>query len=432
MSDGPTSDDVFSRVASVLLDKKFVNRICKALISARDASAKLESAEFDNWPYATRLNRDLKTLTALESFVSEHLTENLGFPCPVTAHEVIESLYQQLGARNISAESYSRAVEYALHPIGNGYAELCNTDNWIDFGKWQPDGEYTAKALEPTSEELVELGISEFTFAESVKFPNPYMLDWVNFGDHGYNLAFSEDRNWQERTYIVRASIWAHATRNAIKDVEAVIFPHLIDILQIVQCGGDTWSYLDSSESRITIRECFESLCAERAKLPSSIRRRLAIAIRFLTSARQQDSRAVAYLLTFGAIEALICEKSRDPGVEEQLAGWIPTLLQPSGSSRDTYARSIRNLYDLRSRIAHGSNLEASEANLIMARRLAAGTVIAVCHWLDHCRRHTAVGDMFALDESDDRRLKSHIQYCYREHQTIADVPDLSRMLPRS
>jgi len=108
---------------------------------------------------------------------------------------------------------------------------------------------------------------------------------------------------------------------------------------------------------------------------------RMQNALQLLIEAKQQQHTAIALAITFSAIEALICEGKGE--ITKQLADKLPTLLEPDYRNRESFMNPIRKLYDKRSKLLHGENVEDERHGyaLVQVNRLAAGTLGAMIEW---------------------------------------------------
>jgi hypothetical protein len=108
--------------------------------------------------------------------------------------------------------------------------------------------------------------------------------------------------------------------------------------------------------------------------------RRVRNATILLAHADQSPSGPIALSLCFAAIEALICE---DGKIGEQIREHIPVLLESDPKKRTSKKRTaLYDLYDLRSKVLHGSDLSVSKEASKTVRRIAAGVVRAICVWM--------------------------------------------------
>lgn len=110
-----------------------------------------------------------------------------------------------------------------------------------------------------------------------------------------------------------------------------------------------------------------------------TIERRLRNAIRLLIESDHQDAPAIQLSLCFAGIEALVCTKKE--GIVDQLARNVATLLQPQSDERRTAISRVKKLYDLRSKVLHGTQVDVEMNAVLDARRLAGGVLMAVVEW---------------------------------------------------
>ncbi len=104
-----------------------------------------------------------------------------------------------------------------------------------------------------------------------------------------------------------------------------------------------------------------------------SIGRRLRNAIRLMVEADNQSHNAIGLALSVTAIEAMLCR--RGPNVTEMFRQNMAALLEPDPNYRDAAERWSNQLYDLRSGILHGSEIDCPQESVRHAK-VAAGAVL--------------------------------------------------------
>jgi hypothetical protein len=111
-----------------------------------------------------------------------------------------------------------------------------------------------------------------------------------------------------------------------------------------------------------------------------SLDRRLRNAMHLLVEADRQEHNSVALALSFSAIESLICSKK--DGIADELSRNVATLLEPEASERIEAIKAVKKLYDSRSRLLHGVQIEFEHEVQAKVRILAAGCLHAVTEWI--------------------------------------------------
>ncbi|HEX6963316.1 MAG TPA: hypothetical protein VF175_15725 [Lacipirellula sp.] len=417
---------VLEDLGRTLLDERLTDKVFNRIVHRRRNPP--DDGDFEALT-TRKLVFDREILLSLTKDLSKHLSARFGFPLPIRPEEVLESLYHQIGGRGHHweefIECYARAILYALASIegeGDGYrvSERCNLGEWLSDRK---PSELDISQLLPEEDRQLAGRI--------VHYGDPFNIDYIILGSGVFCIYF-ECNQTAPGKYRIESRIEGCSSQAAMVDAEDAVFPMLQTFASLLYDIDPQVEHFSSAAALIAIEESAEAVCAARAGTTSVLQRQVSLAIAYLEAARKQTSSAIAYLMTFSAIEALICDRDFGFGQTRQLREWIPTLLQPDPAMRSKSKEAIGELYELRCKIAHGSELIASNAELQQARRLVAGLLIGICHWISHCRRNQHVGSRFEIGTEDKRRLLNFLDNSAREREVIADIPPLGHLLPTS
>jgi hypothetical protein len=129
---------------------------------------------------------------------------------------------------------------------------------------------------------------------------------------------------------------------------------------------------------------CFSALFAKAGKR-DTFEKRIANAIRLLTLSDTQVHSAIGIALSVGAIEALLGMKGEN--ISAKLADYIAVLIEPDMALRGQAEKYVKKLYDVRSAVLHGRNLDGEAGTRSEARLLASGVLYAVWYIFDYMRR---------------------------------------------
>ena len=119
----------------------------------------------------------------------------------------------------------------------------------------------------------------------------------------------------------------------------------------------------------LLLRECLIALFANVATKKDSMQRRVKNAVRLLVEAKRQSDNAIGLALSVSAIEAMLCRRSEN--VAAMFAENMAVLLEPDPGYRAAAERWCKELYDKRSGVLHGTNIECSVEDLRRRTRLA-------------------------------------------------------------
>ncbi|HUT62246.1 MAG TPA: hypothetical protein VNA25_30780 [Phycisphaerae bacterium] len=133
------------------------------------------------------------------------------------------------------------------------------------------------------------------------------------------------------------------------------------------------------------IRTCLDSYYATTGTQKDSFDRRIPNALNLLAESDAQTNEAVGLALSVAAIEALLGEKGQN--LTERLADNVAVLLEPDPKWRNDAAEFVKRIYDVRSRVLHGEQVEGEATVRAEARRLAAAVLIAVISRRDFMSR---------------------------------------------
>jgi len=144
-------------------------------------------------------------------------------------------------------------------------------------------------------------------------------------------------------------------------------------------------------ENKDTIRAFLDAHFAQMAttrkqkKDKDSFERRIRNAVLLLIESDRQRNDAIGLALSMSAIEALLGEKGSD--ISENLATNVAVLLEPDLEKRHATVKFVKDIYDKRSRVLHGEQLDRESSYRLKARHLASAILCAVISRLNLLRR---------------------------------------------
>ena len=126
------------------------------------------------------------------------------------------------------------------------------------------------------------------------------------------------------------------------------------------------------------IPDCLDAYYADPPKNnKDSMDRRIRNAVYLLIEADRQEHDAVGLALWMSVVEALIGKKG-DGGITDMIANGAATILEPELALRGAAVAKIKQLYNARSMILHGSSVEGEARARWEAQLLASGLLIAM------------------------------------------------------
>jgi hypothetical protein len=223
------------------------------------------------------------------------------------------------------------------------------------------------------------------------------------------------------------------AKARALQYLEPVI-PSIVNTVCFSTVSGDgkrsygRWgtgraprSFLLLGDGRRILSTCLSAYLRTPGSDENTILDRLHNATLLLNQADQAGADPIALSLSFGAIEALVCVKDRNP-VNQQIKEHVSTLLVQNVPRRKAAEKVLGKLYGLRCDVMHGTKVQASREASQAVRRIAAGAVRAAVCWLESQKR---VGGRTAWNE-----FVIELNIASQKQNIVVGVPDLSELIP--
>ncbi len=183
-------------------------------------------------------------------------------------------------------------------------------------------------------------------------------------------------------------------------------------------------TYLCSPESAAIWKGCLGSLVRAKPILEGTLQRRLMNALTLFREAKSQTLPAVGLTLCFCAIEAMV-NAGKKISVDHQISQRVPDLLTHGIGDRADAKKVIKGLYEVRSVLAHGDEVEAAPELFRIAKRLTAGVIRAACSWID----------MRASQDDRDQTWRDFLSDLndveWEKKQHMHGVQDMSDLFPR-
>ena len=136
----------------------------------------------------------------------------------------------------------------------------------------------------------------------------------------------------------------------------------------------------DFDGGRAFVQKCIDAYFSTPTK-KDSIDRRIRNAVHLLIASDAQSNDAVGLALSVTAIEALLGQKGGD--ISQRLADNVAVLLEPELPRRQRATEFAKGLYDKRSRVLHGDEIEDGDGVRLNGRQLAAGVLHSMITYRD-------------------------------------------------
>ncbi len=169
--------------------------------------------------------------------------------------------------------------------------------------------------------------------------------------------------------------------------------------------------------SRQFMEHAIEALFLDLPGKKDSMARRVKNAVRLIGESDNQRHNSIGLALSVTAIEALICRKGDN--LAQMFAENMAFLLEPDPAHRLEAERWGKRIYDLRSGVLHGSDLDCSARDISQAK-LAASMVLRAA-----LERRAAIKRVGGNDENPDEFLNELRSGKYRPGQLthVSELP---------
>lgn len=138
-------------------------------------------------------------------------------------------------------------------------------------------------------------------------------------------------------------------------------------------------SEADFDGERAFVQKCIDAYFSTPKK--NTFDHRIRNAVHLLIASDAQSNGAVGLALSVSAIEALLGEKGE--GISQKLADNIAGLLEPELPRRQKAVKFFKDLYNKRSRVLHGEEIEDGGNVRLEGRQLAAGVLHSMITYRD-------------------------------------------------
>ena len=159
MSDSPPCDELNRRIIKLLTGHSLATGVQRTLESRRHKARKIHE-DFDTPEQALlRLDVDRQSFDALQSTIDKHIRRSIGFPSPLTASDIADALFNQVGDCKLEANEFSnayiRALNFCLFRIGESFSDGYIMSDPCELGEWRHNFDFSSelKASGDTSQE---------------------------------------------------------------------------------------------------------------------------------------------------------------------------------------------------------------------------------------------------------------------------------------
>jgi hypothetical protein len=131
-------------------------------------------------------------------------------------------------------------------------------------------------------------------------------------------------------------------------------------------------SEADFDGGKAFVQKCLDAYFSTPTK-KDSFDRRIRNAVHLLIASDAQSNGAVGLALSVAAMEALLGEKGGE--ISHRLADYVAALLEPELPRRQKAVEFFKDLYNKRSRVLHGEEIEEGDGVRLKSRQLAAAVL---------------------------------------------------------
>lgn len=271
-----------------------------------------------------------------------------------------------------------------------------------------------------------QLGLDTFD-PGTVIWRNSYFPDGPSLEVVGMLPAAYCSHGQRREEVVVYAALEGQMSRNAAKQASAELKPlvrsaHKSFTLVFLQSSSPldypTLRPLKNDEAGrwyCFIKECVDVYYSAQPK-KSDLRNRLRNGLHLLVEADRQNRSAISFALCISALEALLGENSA--GISKTLAENVAVLLEPDRKLRCRAIDKMKDLYNKRSRILHGDDVEDDLQALENTRLVAAACVNAML------QRRRAFRSTQAIEETSQQFLKE-LQRAHTEAEGLDGVSEM-------
>ena len=139
-------------------------------------------------------------------------------------------------------------------------------------------------------------------------------------------------------------------------------------------------SEADFESGRVFVQKCLDAYFSTPTK-KDSFDRRIRNAVHLLVASDAQSNGAVGLALSVAAMEALLGENVE--GISQRLADNVAAFLEPELPRRQKAAEFVKDLYNKRSRVLHGEEIEDGDGVRLKSRQLAAAVLHSIITYRD-------------------------------------------------
>ena len=373
-------------------------------VDVADVSTADTAGEKPSRPFeidGSRVWDDSVTVTTFRPVFEKYILSQLPYPACMTFDDFAEILGRYaFGRADAELESSIQQLQAVwMYVSRSGYDRpfyfFHTYELEFEFGEWE-EPDRSAHRME-----------------DYVDDANTYKVWNSNIGDRGFNLELREFRDGKpENSFECKLFLGANCTEAAWQEVcprfEELI-PSVLRSLAMMESKllrsptqpqpqtGAEQAEKELQKCRCSflkrrglplLTECIDSYFLPAEKKTHNLQQRLRNAVHLLVAADQQQMPAIAMSLSFSAIESLVCNNTQS--IVDELSRNVATLLEPDRMNRQETIKSIKKLYNLRSKAMHGDRLTDDVEPRDQVRLLAAAVFTAILDWQAYQKR---VGD---------------------------------------
>jgi hypothetical protein len=406
--------EIRGKLRELLENHELQEALATAFATGIDVPEQFESIDLaDHIRHARGIGVDdtpfVDVATNLKDVLDSLVIERLPEPQPITTDDLRSLAVSHLAGIQLSDEhawrnAYTRFIYFALSELG----QQRQANGCFELGEeWE---------LDPDDEK-------SFPYAPGDRYD---FVIWSS--DTGFRL-----HGWATAAYYDECTVRGQLTGFCSEGAMGHAGDHLNDVIESIARSVKLCSELEdynvgfliNGRGQLMMSTCISAIWKRPETASDELLNRLRNAVVLLSQADKIESEPVALSLSFAAIEALVCEEGGlTAGPTQQVKHLTATRLVQDSLIRKRKEKVIDKLYNIRSRVLHGSKVDWPHAGLIywQARTIAAAVILAVACWREH---HLRVPGPATWKE-----LMDELNAASRKPGEVVGVPDFSELIP--
>lgn len=290
--------------------------------------------------------------------LDENVLARLDVPTITTLEEVFNDAFEHFHKQSSFDEAYRHFIEATLQRVGEWHKgepfTVASVPDFEDFSEWFGkvlwEGESWRVSLDQAEDGCLKARVDGKATSGAIATFSKKIENTLGCILKLQDILWAFHYDWMDYSPVIRPTEYLSLAGSIHEPNELVeILPRLREWLTVLLSKGNPKKQMTA---------------------------RLGNALRFMIEADRQENDAVALVLHFGAIEAVVCDSHLN--ITQQIKERGSVLLEDDVAIRTDAYKFLDNLYDLRCNCVHGSSIEESRTNRLHAAIIAAAILEAV------------------------------------------------------